>query len=99
MLGGLFLLCCMIYVLCSVCLLKRNKKKLLGRDQPFLQEQLSEQNRDLREVHVESFHEMEELHAIPGNVFGNPTTSSPAPYSQGLNPCISDVSKHISPHM
>ena len=33
----------------------------LRRDQLLLQEQLSEQNRDLREAHIKSFHEMEEL--------------------------------------
>ena len=30
------------------------------RDQLLLQEQLSEQNRDLREAHIKSLHEMEE---------------------------------------
>ena len=35
----------------------------LRRDQLLLQEQLSEPNRDLREVHVKSLHEMEELKA------------------------------------
>ena len=33
----------------------------LRRDQLLLQEQLSEQNRDLREAHIKSLHEMEEL--------------------------------------
>ena len=32
----------------------------LRRDQLLLQEPLSEQNRDLREAHVKSLHEMEE---------------------------------------
>ena len=34
------------------------------RDQLLLQEQLSEQNRDLREAHVKSLHEMEELKTV-----------------------------------
>ena len=33
----------------------------LRRDQLLLQEQLSEQNRDLREAHIKSLHDMEEL--------------------------------------
>ena len=36
------------------------------RDQSLLQEQLSEQNRDLREVHIKSLHEMEELKRVQG---------------------------------
>ena len=36
----------------------------LRRDQLLLQEQLSEQNRDLREAHIKSFHEMEELKRV-----------------------------------
>ena len=34
------------------------------RDQLLLQEQLSEQNRDLRETHIKSLHEMEELKRV-----------------------------------
>ena len=34
------------------------------RDQLLLQEQLSEQNRDLREAHIKSFHEMEDLKRV-----------------------------------
>ena len=34
------------------------------RDQLLLQEQLSEQNRDLREAHIKSLHEMEELKKV-----------------------------------
>ena len=34
------------------------------RDQVLLQEQLSEQNRDLREAHVKSLHDMEELKSV-----------------------------------
>ena len=36
----------------------------LRRDQQLLQEQLSEQNRDLHEVHIKSLHEMEELKRV-----------------------------------
>ena len=36
----------------------------LRRDQLLLQEQLSEQNRDLREAHIKSLHEMEELSSV-----------------------------------
>ena len=36
----------------------------LRRDQQLLQEQLSEQNRDLREAHIKSLHEMEELKRV-----------------------------------
>ena len=36
----------------------------LRRDQLLLQEQLSEQNRDLREIHIKSLHEMEELSSV-----------------------------------
>ena len=35
------------------------------RDQLPLQEQLSEQNRDLREARIKSLHEMEELKRVP----------------------------------
>ena len=38
----------------------------LRRDQQLLQEQLSEQNRDLREAHIKSLHEMEELKRVQG---------------------------------
>ena len=38
--------------------------KQLRRDQLLLQEQLSEQNRDLREAHIKSLHEMEELKSV-----------------------------------
>ena len=34
------------------------------QDQLLLQEQLSEQNRDLREAHIKSLHEMEELKRV-----------------------------------
>ena len=36
----------------------------LRRDQLLLQEQLSEQNRHLREAHIKSLHEMEELKIV-----------------------------------
>ena len=36
----------------------------LRRDQPLLHEQLSEQNRDLREAHIKSLYEMEELKRV-----------------------------------
>ena len=38
----------------------------LRRDQLLLHEQLSEQNRDLREAHIKSLHEMEELKRVSG---------------------------------
>ena len=38
----------------------------LRRDQQLLHEQLSEQNRDLREAHMKSLHEMEELKRVQG---------------------------------
>ena len=38
----------------------------LRRDQLLLHEQLSEQNRDLREAHIKSLHEMEELKRVQG---------------------------------
>ena len=41
----------------------------LRRDQQLLHEQLSEQNRDLREAHIKSFHEMEELKRFQGSTF------------------------------
>ena len=41
----------------------------LRRDQHLLQEQLSEQNRDLREAHTKSFCEMEELKRVQGFTF------------------------------
>ena len=40
-----------------------------------------------------------DTHGISGNVFGNPTASSSAPYPQGINPWISNVSEHTSPHV
>ena len=40
-----------------------------------------------------------DTHAISGNVFTNPTASSSAPYPQGFNPWISNVSEHTSPHV
>ena len=42
---------------------------LLRRDQPLPHEQLSEQNRDLREAHIKSLHEMEELKRFQGSTF------------------------------
>ena len=36
----------------------------LRRNQLLLQDQLSEQNRDLREAHIKSLHEMEELKRV-----------------------------------
>ena len=41
----------------------------LRRDQLLLQEQLSEQNRDLREAHEKSLNEMEELERFQGSTF------------------------------
>ena len=41
----------------------------LRRDQQLLHEQLSEQNRDLREAHMKSLHEMEELKRVQGSTF------------------------------
>ena len=41
----------------------------LRRDQQLLQEQLSEQNRDLREAHMKSLNEMEELKRLQGSTF------------------------------
>ena len=46
----------------------------LRRDQLLLHEQLSEQNRDLREAHT---------HGFSGNVFVNPTASASSPYHKG----------------
>ena len=40
-----------------------------------------------------------DTHGISGNVFANPTASSSAPYPQGINPWISNVSEHTSPHV
>ena len=40
-----------------------------------------------------------DTHAISGNVFVNPTASLSAPYPQGFNPWISNVSEHTSPHV
>ena len=39
----------------------------LRRDQPLLDERLSEQNRDLREAHMKSLNEMEELTDFKGS--------------------------------
>ena len=39
----------------------------LQRDQLLLHEQLSEQNRDLREAHMKSLNDMEELKRFPGS--------------------------------
>ena len=41
----------------------------LRRDQQLLHEQLLEQNRDLREVHVKSLNEMEELKRFQGSTY------------------------------
>ena len=41
----------------------------LRRDQQLLHEQLSEQNRNLREAHMKSLHEKEELKRIQGSTF------------------------------
>ena len=41
----------------------------LRRDQPFLHEQLSEQNRDLLEAHMKSLNEMDELKRFQGSTF------------------------------
>ena len=41
----------------------------LRRDQQRLHEQLSEQNRDLREAHIKSLNEMEELKRFQGSTF------------------------------
>ena len=41
----------------------------LRRDQQFLHEQLLEQNRELREAHVKSNNEMEELKRFQGSTF------------------------------
>ena len=40
-----------------------------------------------------------DTHGKSGNVFANPTPSSSAPYPQDLNPWISNVSEHTSPHV
>ena len=40
-----------------------------------------------------------DTHGISGNVFANPTASYSAPYPQELNPWISNVSEHSSPHV
>ena len=40
-----------------------------------------------------------DTHGISGNVFANPTASFSAPYLQGINPWISNVSEHTSPHV
>ena len=40
-----------------------------------------------------------DTHGISGNVFANPDASSSAPYPQELNPWVSNVSEHTSPHV
>ena len=40
-----------------------------------------------------------DTHGKSGNDFVNPTASSSAPYPQGFNPWISNVSEHTSPHV
>ena len=44
----------------------------LRRDQQLLHEQLSEQNRELREAHEKSLNEMEELKRFQGSTFDTP---------------------------
>ena len=39
-----------------------------------------------------------DTHGFSGNIFGNPTASSSAPYPGGFNPWISNVTEHTSPH-
>ena len=70
----------------------------LRRDQLHLHEQLSEQNRDLREAHVKSLHEMEELKRFQESTFDTfsrrkliEPASSQSPYPGGFNPWIPDV--------
>ena len=40
-----------------------------------------------------------DTHGVSGNVFVNPTASSSTPYPQRINPWISNVSEHTSPHV
>ena len=40
-----------------------------------------------------------DTHGKSEKVFENPTASSPAPYPQGFNPWMSNVSEHTSPHV
>ena len=40
-----------------------------------------------------------DTHGTSGNVFVNSTASSSAPFPQGFNPWISNVSEHTSPHV
>ena len=40
-----------------------------------------------------------DTHGISGNVFANPAASSTEPYPQELNPWVSYVSEHTSPHV
>ena len=40
-----------------------------------------------------------DTHGISGNVSANPAASSSAPYPQELNPWVSHVSEHTSPHV
>ena len=48
----------------------------LRRDQQLLWEQLSEQNRDLREAHMKSLNEMEELKRFQGSIFDSFSSKS-----------------------
>ena len=43
--------------------------------------------------------DIRDTHGISGNVFVNPPASSSTPYPQESNPCVSNVSEHISPHV
>ena len=40
-----------------------------------------------------------DTHGLSGNVFANTAASSSAPYPQELNPWVSNVSEHTSPHV
>ena len=40
-----------------------------------------------------------DTHGVSGNVFADPTASSSAPNPGGINPWISNVSEHTSPHV
>ena len=42
--------------------------------------------------------DIRDMHGVSGNVFANPKASSSAPFPQGFNPWISNVSEHTSPH-
>ena len=43
--------------------------------------------------------DISDTQGFSGNVCENPTASSSAPYPQGFNPWISNVSQHTSPHV